>query len=218
MEANINNDSLNDIKLLINRSIEISAKPLSEKANKKYTKFLFEVDVNWFCHKWENRNKTANFPIEWERWKAYRPLELYSSVFHNKSKISETDFENLEERRGREKLRVNQLDNNRYEHIENWYAIDSHWIYDWKMFVTNKRNILALGSKKSEIEGIGILDPGPISNKNLFDENGNLKSGLVKGKDYRLINENVWNALYDIYSGVSLNNVILIKYSLKYRF
>lgn len=57
---------------------------------------------------------------------------------------------------------------------------------------------------KSDIEGVGILDPGPISNYNLFYEDGTLKYGLVKGKDYRLVNENVWNALYDIYSGVTV--------------
>ena len=206
MDVQIAGDTLANLKRIVNNAVNIMAKPLTEKEHKKYTKFMFDVGVNWYCQKWENRNTVKKFPIEWERCNSFKPLELYSSIFNNKSKISESDSENLDYRREKEKHRINQQDSYRYERTETWYAIDSQWTYDWKMFVNNQRNALAMGAKKSDIEGVGILDPGPISNNNLFEETGELKQNLEKGKHYRLVNENVWKSLYDIYSGGQWNS------------
>uniref|UniRef100_A0A7S3J9M2 DUSP domain-containing protein n=1 Tax=Euplotes harpa TaxID=151035 RepID=A0A7S3J9M2_9SPIT len=69
------------------------------------------------------------------------------------------------------------------------------------MFIENNRNLLAMGSKKADTEGVGVLDPGPISNNNLFDESGLLKQDLEMAKDYRLVNESVWRELFEIYGG-----------------
>jgi len=107
----------------------------------------------------------------------------------------------LEQRRELEKLRVNKLDDYRHEEFSCWYAIDSQWISDWNIFVQNERNVVALGCKKSNVRGVGYLDPGPISNSNLLNADGTLKQELKIGLNYRMVNEQVWKILFDIYGG-----------------
>jgi hypothetical protein len=98
-------------------------------------------------------------------------------------------------------MKVNEQEDYDVNQVTYWYAIDSQWIYDWKMFVQNRRSAIAVGCKKSDIEGVGILDPGPITNCNLYTEFGELKQNLQIERDYRMINENVWKIFYDIYGG-----------------
>jgi hypothetical protein len=82
-----------------------------------------------------------------------------------------------------------------------WYLIHSEWLRDWKMFVNNKRTSNVYGSRKSKIKEVGILDPGPITNYMLMDENNQPKEGLQKSKHYRGINREVWQQFYNTYGG-----------------
>ena len=82
-----------------------------------------------------------------------------------------------------------------------WYLINSDWLKDWKMFVNNKRSAVAYGTRKSNKKGVGILDPGPISNYQLFDHDKKPKEGLEKGRHYRGVNREVWQQLYITYGG-----------------
>ena len=140
-------------------------------------------------------------PIECSRCHIYKPLELYPSVFKNLSELTEEEYDHLEQRRQIERLKINEQEDYKNQEVNYWYAIDAKWIYDWKMFVQNKRNSSVSSFKKSEIEGIGILDPGPITNSYLFDDYGEIRPGLQIEKDYRMINERVWKILFDIYGG-----------------
>ena len=162
---------------------------------------MFDLSHMWYCHRCKHKNINKKSPIECSRCHIYKPLELYPSVFKNKTEITEEEYDHLEQRRQTERLRINEHEDYRNIETNYWYAIDSKWIYDWKMFVQNKRNSCVSSFKKSEIEGIGILDPGPITNSALVDEFGNLKEGLQIEKDYRMINERVWKILFDIYGG-----------------
>lgn len=82
-----------------------------------------------------------------------------------------------------------------------WYLIHSEWLRDWKMFVNNKRTSTAYGSRKSKIKEVGILDPGPITNYMLMDQNNEPKEGLLKSKHYRGVNREVWQQFYNTYGG-----------------
>ena len=48
---------------------------------------------------------------------------------------------------------------------------------------------------------VGILDPGPITNNLLLDENNKPLNGLSRGKQYRGVNKYVWQQLYNTYGG-----------------
>lgn len=69
------------------------------------------------------------------------------------------------------------------------------------MFVNNKRSSTAYGARRSIHKGVGILDPGPITNHLLLDENNNPLQNLVKGKHYRGVNKAVWKQFYETYGG-----------------
>jgi len=66
-----------------------------------------------------------------------------------------------------------------------YLMIDAEWLQQWRAFV----------------QGNGPR-PGPISNENLFDEDGEtLLSDLKRGVHYRALHALVWQALHDIYGG-----------------
>ena len=65
-------------------------------------------------------------------------------------------------------------------------------------------------TQKSRIKGVGILDPGPIDNSDLFDSECKVKSGLTKNlfsagvyntTSYTVLSEDEWNFLWTHYGG-----------------
>jgi len=72
----------------------------------------------------------------------------------------------------------------------NFYALDLDWFLKWKSFVLNDLNEKILPKKKILIvKNVGVIEPGQISNKNLFEKNSkftikNLKKGLKKVRIY----------------------------------
>ncbi len=68
----------------------------------------------------------------------------------------------------------------------NYYALDLEWFLKWKSFVLNDLNEKILPKKKILIvKDVGVIEPGQISNRNLFEKNSkfslkNLKKGLKK--------------------------------------
>lgn len=69
------------------------------------------------------------------------------------------------------------------------------------MFVNNKRAANVFGQRKSKCNNVGILDPGPITNYLLLDDNNQPLEGLIRGKHYRGVNKAVWQQLYNTYCG-----------------
>lgn len=69
------------------------------------------------------------------------------------------------------------------------------------MFVTNQKGESANRMYKSQIKGVGILDPGPIDNRHLFDSRGRLKQDLLEGQDFTFLEAPVWNFLWERYGG-----------------
>lgn len=96
---------------------------------------------------------------------------------------------------------VSKKDSNYNPENKEWYIISAEWLKDWKMFVNNKRSTTAYGARKSTKKDVGILDPGPISNGILLDEDRNPLPNQSKGKHYRGVNRSVWHQLYDTYGG-----------------
>ena len=95
---------------------------------------------------------------------------------------------------------VSRKDNHNKNNTE-WYLISSDWLRDWKMFVNNKRSNTAWGARKSTNNHVGILDPGPITNNLLLDENKIPKENMQRSKHYRGVNKEVWQQLYNTYGG-----------------
>jgi hypothetical protein len=69
------------------------------------------------------------------------------------------------------------------------------------MFVNNKRSTTAYGARRSAKKDVGILDPGPVTNHLLLDDDGIPLPNMSKGKNYRGVNKAVWKQLYETYGG-----------------
>lgn len=107
----------------------------------------------------------------------------------------------LDKRRQIEKKNCTKLDSNYNQDNEEWYIVNSEWLKDWKMFVNNKRSSTAYGARRSTHKGVGILDPGPITNHLLLDKDNNPLPNMVKGEHYRGVNKAVWKQFYETYGG-----------------
>mmetsp|Transcript_23083 Transcript_23083/g.26463 ORF Transcript_23083/g.26463 Transcript_23083/m.26463 type:complete len:96 (+) Transcript_23083:49-336(+) len=57
-----------------------------------------------------------------------------------------------------------------------------------------------MGHFKSKIKGVGILDPGPIDNRSLFDQSGKVKPDL-QPSDYVVLEPAIWKFLWEHYGG-----------------
>ena len=84
-----------------------------------------------------------------------------------------------------EKQEITKLDSTSVKPGEAWYIIDSAWLSHWRQY--------ALSRSRSD-------PPGPISNWRLL-ENERPKPNLVKVKDYRGVNSQVWHAYHRRYGG-----------------
>lgn len=82
----------------------------------------------------EEKNTHSKNPLFCAKCKAFKPIELYPSVFGGK--ISKEDLEVLNLRREKERQVVISKDSKNDE--ECWFVISSEWLHDWKMFVNNK--------------------------------------------------------------------------------
>ena len=86
------------------------------------------------------------------------------------------------------------------------YLIDMEWFSLWNSYINNENftdNDVNLAY--SEINEIGILPPGPITNEHLVerDNNGNyvLKKELFENKDYKIVSKMVWEYFFLNYNG-----------------
>lgn len=86
------------------------------------------------------------------------------------------------------------------------YLIEMEWFSLWNSYITNSNftdndDNLTI----SEIKEIGILPPGPITNYHLVerDNNGNyaLKKELFEGKNYKIVDQRVWEYFFLNYNG-----------------
>ena len=68
------------------------------------------------------------------------------------------------------------------------------------MFVTNQKSGV-YKSYKSGIKGVGVLDPGPIDNRNLLDVSGRIREHLNECQDYAVLQEPLWEFLWKHYGG-----------------
>ena len=84
--------------------------------------------------------------------------------------------------------------------------ISSEWLFQWKCFISNKISNSSAFSQAvkdrvnfSTNKEIGVLPPGPICNKDLYEniKEGfpTIKEGLVLNEDYRGVNKEVWDLL-----------------------
>ncbi|CAI2362662.1 unnamed protein product [Moneuplotes crassus] len=196
-------DNISLIKDVVEKSFDFSSEIIPNRDKRKLFMNMFDLRYMWYCHRCKHKNLIKKAPIECSRCHIYKPLELYPSVFKSKSEITDGELEHLKQRGTEEKLRMSANNQSLFDREEGraWYAVEAKWMYDWKMFVQNKRDSCVPSFKKSDIDRIGILDPGPISNNILFNSSGDLKEDLVIEKDYKMVNERVWKTLFDIYGG-----------------
>jgi Ubiquitin carboxyl-terminal hydrolase/DUSP domain len=117
----------------------------------------------------------------------------------------------LQERRNREKVRIQELDtvvlpasrggNNNGgqgdgeasdDHLR-WFLMSEWWLNRWRNFINN--------SGPSDGSGRGILPPGPIDNARLLDKSGHPLPNQRAIIHYRGVNYKVWRFLSSIYGG-----------------
>ena len=137
----------------------------------------------------------------------YRPLETYSNLVFNpllaeKSEIKEFNMRRKHEEKVFMSLSEKNMDNLKHAYF---FAIDMNWYNKWRSFAYNddKSSQYLDNYKKyiSDNKKIGILPPGIIDNSKICVPNKEkgkgcpsykLKDGLVKDKDYCVVNQFLW--------------------------
>ena len=100
----------------------------------------------------------------------------------------EEQTQELERRRRKESSELAALDSTEISPGQHWYMISQNWLSQWLRFRSGGETV-----------------PGPIDNSDLlYHSNGSLpnpRSGLIRGKHYRGVNEAVWSYLFEVYGG-----------------
>ena len=148
----------------------------------------------------------------------YRSLETYSNLVFNpllaeKIEIKEFNMRRKHEEKVFQSLAERNMDNLKHAYF---FAIDSTWYNKWKSFIYNddKTNKYIDNFNKyiSDNKKIGILPPGYIDNSRICEINKEkksnkerikykLKQGLIKGKDYIIVNQYLWEWYLLNYNG-----------------
>jgi len=97
-------------------------------------------------------------------------------------RICEERDQALIQRRSYEKKLIADLENVESK-SDGWFVISMKWARDWRSMLN------------------GGLPPGPIENKILFIRPGELRKNLKIDLDYILVNQESWDALFNIYGG-----------------
>ena len=150
----------------------------------------------------------------------FRRLETFETLYTEALNISKEDIKLVNLRRKIEGKEFKDLVNDRTNANDcNYYAVDLEWFLQWKSFIVNDLNEKLLPKKKiCVIKDVGVIDPGQISNRNLFEKNSkfyvtlkNLKKGLkkvsiyykvsIQNEDYVVVNEKIWKMFLYNYNG-----------------
>ena len=86
--------------------------------------------------------------------------------------LTDDEKKRLELRKKLELELIKQFDKNTTTHLECWFIIDSAWLNQWSTFV-------------SSTDDVQYEAPGPVSSKNLLDENNKPLDDLKVRIDYR---------------------------------
>mmetsp|Transcript_15866 Transcript_15866/g.26551 ORF Transcript_15866/g.26551 Transcript_15866/m.26551 type:complete len:302 (+) Transcript_15866:179-1084(+) len=109
-----------------------------------------------------------------------RDIEEKNEQFEEEDK-----FERVEIRRGLEIRLVKKFDKPKINpRRECWYLMDCRWLTAWADYVENKE---------------GAEKPGPLSTKDMRDENGFVLPGLIAKQDYRGVPSTVYWIFYELY-------------------
>lgn len=121
-----------------------------------------------------------------------RKFESFPNILSHPNKANSQELEQLNLRKKEEcKIFHEKLNDKKNE--GKMYAIDSEWFLLWKCYVTSDLSEKFIPNSKKRISinpDIGVLQPGPIYNHNLFEnilDNRSekiLKKGLKKVKQY----------------------------------
>ena len=141
----------------------------------------------------------------------YRPLETYNNLIFNSLLAEKSEIKEFNIRRKHE-LKVYQiLLNKKTDDLKNiyYFAIDANWYNKWNCFVHDDltQNILNNYQKNiSDNKKINVLPPGIINNNDIYEAKKNekgykLKNGLIKEKDFYIINQFLWEWFLLNYSG-----------------
>ena len=153
-----------EIEDWINDAIQFKFEKLEYKDKTKLIEGCFSCK-NWICHNCEESNMNSKNPLNCSKCAAFKHIDIFPSLISsNKRDIHRDDLECIKNWREKEKLIVCSKDVRHEERADSWYIIHSEWLKDWKMFVNNKWSKVANGARISQIEELGILEPGPITN------------------------------------------------------
>lgn len=96
-------------------------------------------------------------------------------------------YERLQQRREDEYQSVRDCESSYDSLSSDWYIISKSWASQWQEFVAQADSMTP--------------PPGPIDNRPLFDDSGELRSGLHPKIDYLAVRHSVWLYLHGQYGG-----------------
>ena len=146
---------------------DVRVEDFKQKEQAMILRNAFDIEKRWICHGCEQVNPQSA-PV-CTQCKVFKPLALYPSFFRGAKALTEGELKELDERREKEKSLISEKDSSiPPENISTWYIVDSEWLKDWKMFVSNRKSSSqAAVPRRSQMPSVGFLDPGPITNERL---------------------------------------------------
>ena len=167
---------------------------------------------NWICIKCGSMHTKTN--IFCKSCKIFRP---YHDISHKDvDDPSEYEIYYLEQRRSHEKQLILKLEMEEKESSpsakSSWYIISQKWLVSWKNFIANKQSEIHDSNNSIEEQKVnsddersqelrrrlGVIPPACIDNTDLF-VNKTIKDNLKISKDYKCVNQRVWQLLNRIY-------------------
>ena len=90
------------------------------------------------------------------------------------------------EERMAEREEISQLDSTKLERGQIWFIVEASWLKHWREYCW---------------EGIRRDAPGPVCNWRLLQSGGSVRPNLMRARDYRGVNYDVWSVFIRRYGG-----------------
>ena len=130
---------LDKLSALLLQLSDVRVEDFKQEERAMMLRNAFDIDKRWICNGCEQVNpQSATACVQ---CKVFKPLALYPSFFRGANALTEGELKELDERREKEKSLISSKDSSiPPENISTWYIVDSEWLKDWKMFVSNRKS------------------------------------------------------------------------------
>lgn len=192
LDVNICDKVKEIIQLSYSFSTKRSEKPLLNPE-------IANIDKYWYCQHCETQNSQITSQQSCKECGVLKQIELYPSFFHNCKYLNFRDSVLLPRRIKKEVAQISSENLLQKEYLsKSFYLISEPWMSKWESYAYKPQKEYSLQTRQDFSEINQVPHPAPINNSELLCAYENKDD---KFEDYRLVNGQVWNSLWQIYGG-----------------